>query len=261
VAVGTPLDATTSVVCPPPAVLSGTTPATFADNTTVRLADRKLGQLLAIDTEDFLSSTFGQHHQLWDSTRQSPITWAGINATLENAFALGKAKRLPGNAQLLYKQFGSAVEPTAGPQSAPELIAELTKISTDPADALSAVLVSADLLDPALAQLAKQLREILARPVTMNLYLSAPSSTALNPHTDEYDVFVVQLQGAKTWQVCTPKSSVDGELTEADAAEAAELAKSNPGGCSSNLAPRADDALQCRSIQLPLAPCYISRRA
>lgn len=78
--------------------------------------------------------------------------------------------------------------------------------------------------------------------VGINAYLSAPGAVALKPHTDGHDVAVLQLQGRTRWNVC-PAATADrgpgtgdrGKLTESDAAEALELEKRNPLGCTNAL--------------------------
>lgn len=61
---------------------------------------------------------------------------------------------------------------------------------------------------------------------TIHLYATGPKkgAQALVPHTDEYDVFVAQLAGSKTWTVCTPEpEGLDAVFaTAAAAAMAAE---------------------------------------
>ena len=47
-----------------------------------------------------------------------------------------------------------------------------------------------------------KLEKALGQPLSMNIYMSGPSGSALKPHSDRYDVFIVQLAGAKDWELC-----------------------------------------------------------
>lgn len=44
-------------------------------------------------------------------------------------------------------------------------------------------------------------------PVTQHWYLSGREAHALRPHTDGGDVFVMQVDGEKHWQICLPPAS------------------------------------------------------
>ena len=54
-------------------------------------------------------------------------------------------------------------------------------------------------------RLEKALHNVLGIPISIHLYVSAPGSKVLKPHTDPYDVLVFQLVGTKSWRACTPK--------------------------------------------------------
>ena len=62
----------------------------------------------------------------------------------------------------------------------------------------------------ALQELRAQLEARLVTQVSMHLYLSAPRSDVLKPHTDPYDVFVLQLEGRKRWHICVPRDVEGG---------------------------------------------------
>ena len=74
--------------------------------------------------------------------------------------------------------------------------------------------------------------------VGVNLYLSAPGADVLPPHTDPYDVFILQLWGSKTWTTCVPLMPSDLEegvkLSDADRAELYEIRKHHPDGCTAH---------------------------
>ena len=63
---------------------------------------------------------------------------------------------------------------------------------------------SEDALAP-LRELRANLERLFVTTVSMHLYLSAPGSDVLKPHTDPYDVFILQLAGRKRWKVCVPR--------------------------------------------------------
>ena len=54
--------------------------------------------------------------------------------------------------------------------------------------------------DP-VARLATAFLDVFGFPVSVHAYASGPSQSALQPHSDPYDVFVVQLSGSKDWTV------------------------------------------------------------
>ena len=65
--------------------------------------------------------------------------------------------------------------------------------------------------------------------VGINLYLSKPDANVLPPHTDRYDVFVLQLWGKKTWNTCIPLEP--SFRSEADRAELHEVRQDREDGC------------------------------
>ncbi|KAL1510934.1 hypothetical protein AB1Y20_005762 [Prymnesium parvum] len=59
---------------------------------------------------------------------------------------------------------------------------------------------------PALRDLSIDLQSALGvNEVGVNLYLSSAGDQVLPPHTDKYDVFVLQLWGHKRWKTCVPR--------------------------------------------------------
>ena len=49
--------------------------------------------------------------------------------------------------------------------------------------------------------LAKNLSDIFASPIQANLYITPDKSIGFNPHWDTHDVFVLQIEGSKTWHL------------------------------------------------------------
>jgi ribosomal protein L16 Arg81 hydroxylase len=54
---------------------------------------------------------------------------------------------------------------------------------------------------PEVARFSRGLQEFLNHPVRANCYLSPAGSRGLHPHFDTHDVFVLQVEGAKTWKL------------------------------------------------------------
>jgi hypothetical protein len=107
-----------------------------------------------------------------------------------------------------------------------------------------------------LASLLRDLSDSVQKTVTANAYFSLRHASALAPHTDMYDVVVIQVEGSKTWSLCTPPHKDTGNVgeessTEADAAMLFELQAKNPLGCTVHEAPAADDSgLVCTNFTL-----------
>ena len=100
-------------------------------------------------------------------------------------------------------------------------------------------------------KLAKDLRDGTGAPsVGMNLYLSRGDSNVLPPHTDRYDVFVIQIYGWKKWTTCVSKTPV--HFNEAIRAELYESQRGLTDGCTnyeeSNL--KGDNGMQCQDFLL-----------
>ena len=111
-----------------------------------------------------------------------------------------------------------------------------------------------------LKALKQHVEDIVQLPVGINMYISSPNGVALPPHTDPYDVMVIGIAGIKEWQICeTPTSSVHirrcgatktQHFTVADAAEADEISRKNPSGCSVFADEIARSDLRCTSIEI-----------
>eukprot|EP00730_Choanoeca_flexa_P007844 TRINITY_DN12401_c0_g1_i6.p1 TRINITY_DN12401_c0_g1~~TRINITY_DN12401_c0_g1_i6.p1 ORF type:complete len:2361 (+),score=333.61 TRINITY_DN12401_c0_g1_i6:340-7422(+) len=81
--------------------------------------------------------------------------------------------------------------------------------------------------------LTQAIASVFPTTVTMNAYITPPKSQALDPHTDRYDVFIIQLSGTKTWTTCVPQPEASDGMTDADKAQLAELQRESIDGCTS----------------------------
>jgi bifunctional lysine-specific demethylase and histidyl-hydroxylase NO66 len=75
---------------------------------------------------------------------------------------------------------------------------------------------------PPLVRLGRDLELALTHPVQVNAYITPPASRGLGIHHDEHDVFVLQVDGHKRWDVHDPDGAPEDRLVEAELA---------PGDC------------------------------
>lgn len=52
-----------------------------------------------------------------------------------------------------------------------------------------------------ITELGKNLSDIFSSPIQANLYITPKKSIGFNPHWDTHDVFVLQIEGSKTWHL------------------------------------------------------------
>ena len=57
------------------------------------------------------------------------------------------------------------------------------------------------LFDSGLESLRQEFYEILGHPCIFNCYLTPPSAQCFDPHFDDHDVFIIQMQGQKLWTI------------------------------------------------------------
>lgn len=105
-------------------------------------------------------------------------------------------------------------------------------------------------LNPNLVAITTAIRSIFGTDSTVHAYHSAiHNSRALMPHTDPYDVIVLQLEGRKTWTTCIPEVYSDTEnqnihvqaiaenitdtYTPAQLAQLQEIRRQRQQGCTS----------------------------
>lgn len=202
------------------------------------------------DLGNFMDDGFGKRHRHWSGAATTGVTVQDIQAGLTAAFDAGGSSGM----LLNYRRNTARVSAEHGPQTASDLFAELA--ARGAAEPLSAVLEDADKLQfdtdaDGIAKLRDELQKVLGFEVNVNMYLSAENAAALPPHTDRYDVFVVQLHGAKDWNICPPAASAATTgLNEAEAAMELELAKHSPNGCSAHKNVKSDGTLDCKSVKM-----------
>ena len=86
----------------------------------------------------------------------------------------------------------------------------------------------------ALAATQEAVHAALGTNSTLHLYHAATSgSRALLPHTDPYDVIVVQLQGSKSWTTCTAAVAGASDMSTAHRAQLLEMQLQQHEGCTS----------------------------
>ena len=66
-------------------------------------------------------------------------------------------------------------------------------------------------------EMKQRLEQCFRQELSFNIYHSGPNGVALTPHYDAYDVFVLQLEGEKTWKiVISEEDSVSLTLVPGD---------------------------------------------
>ena len=73
------------------------------------------------------------------------------------------------------------------------------------------------------SSLERDLFNITGLPISVHLYISAANQTVLEPHTDPYDVLVLQLQGHKHWRTCTPRVHISSHFVVENGSETHSL--------------------------------------
>jgi Cupin superfamily protein len=67
--------------------------------------------------------------------------------------------------------------------------------------------------EPSFQTLRASLEACLLKSVVMTIYHSGPNASALLPHTDSYDVLVLQLEGCKDWEIVQGHAETRKETT------------------------------------------------
>ena len=209
----------------------------------------------AIDQDEFFRDVFGRRSRHFKNAAWQGAATAAL-AGLDVRSMLGAAQE---QSSIRWKINTAEVTGDLKAELEGDLEATWAKM-TSPAPVptagqISAVLGSVETYtaDPRLSKLHEDLSASLGFAIGINAYFSAPDATALTPHTDPYDVLVVQLQGHKRWKVClaTADSTVAADsMTESDAAEVLELKKHNPLGCTRVEGALEDPELACTEVAM-----------
>jgi hypothetical protein len=78
---------------------------------------------------------------------------------------------------------------------------DLVRVRNDFADGYTIILGGVERFVRAIASLAHSIEAELNFPIQVNAYITAPASQGLIPHYDDHDIFILQIQGSKTWHL------------------------------------------------------------
>jgi cupin superfamily protein len=78
---------------------------------------------------------------------------------------------------------------------------DLVRIRNDFADGYTIILGGVERFVRAIASLAHSIEAELNFPIQVNAHITAPASQGLIPHYDDHDIFILQIQGSKTWHL------------------------------------------------------------
>ncbi|EDQ86327.1 uncharacterized protein MONBRDRAFT_11172 [Monosiga brevicollis MX1] len=81
------------------------------------------------------------------------------------------------------------------------------------------------------SDLERHLATLFATTVAVHGYVTPPGAQALKPHTDPYDVLVIQTYGEKQWTICTPQPAGAQNRTDAEKAQLQEIVRHSIQGC------------------------------
>ena len=103
------------------------------------------------------------------------------------------------------------------------------------------------------------LRFIYCGATSLHTYVSSPEANVLPPHTDPYDVIVIQLVGTKSWKACVPTQELGNRfglteggkknLSDSSLCQLQEMAKGSLGGCTT-YSVKASKTLKCTSWEM-----------
>jgi Cupin superfamily protein len=78
---------------------------------------------------------------------------------------------------------------------------DLVRIRNDFADGYTIILGGVERFVRAIASLAHSIEAELNFPIQVNAHITAPATQGLVPHYDDHDIFILQIQGSKTWHL------------------------------------------------------------
>jgi bifunctional lysine-specific demethylase and histidyl-hydroxylase NO66 len=78
---------------------------------------------------------------------------------------------------------------------------DLVRVRNDFAEGYTIILNGLEQHIPTIAAIAREIEVELNFEVQINAYVTPPASQGFLPHYDDHDVLIVQIEGAKTWQI------------------------------------------------------------
>lgn len=115
-----------------------------------------------------------------------------------------------------------------------------------------------------LLALCRQLEQRFSHPFQTNVYLTPPTAQGLGPHFDTHDVFVLQIAGAKKWQLYgaaeeTPLAAQYRSVERQDLGTPTQSFVLKPGGMIYIPRGRAHEAMACDQTSLHITLGVLSR--
>ena len=199
----------------------------------------ELTPLVAYGPDRFLTTDFGDRALHLRGTRKpqrehSPSAAGLLDGTLKRDLAgmLADDKLMAGSSAVT--TFGGSYAPAAADTASPESYLDFLqrKLSENVSFVFKYEQASAAHRPRKLLQ--DWLFNLTGMPSSAHLYASAAGAQVLQPHTDPYDVIVLQLAGTKQWHVCVPRENAAAEksnLTDAQRCQLQELELDSVQGC------------------------------
>eukprot|EP00937_MAST-01D_sp_MAST-1D-sp2_P001266 g1266.t1 len=234
------------------------------------------GRLLApTSVDDFLRGPFGtQAVRLQRGSNRSPpfVSAATVWAALYRLFDGGADAGV--GVDGFARQLPSGVRAAATRVRVKKMGEELHNATVRSANHARALLASghslvvqqAHLVPAIGAALLPLLRDLHAAgfvDVGVNAYLGAPNSSALRPHSDTTDTYILALgTGTKAWRLCVPaptdadRAGIDASaaaglrFTDGDLAQLADTRRHRPGGCANYADAEFAAMRRCETIEL-----------
>ncbi len=165
-----------------------------------------LQRLIAMPAEDFLS---GYYSRMPVVSRQSELhqgfddllTESDVDRLLCGGLRTSSVRMVRGDQQARPEQFG---RPAVGDDAGTAPYIDTTRVMRLLQDGYSLVLRSLHRYHSPLVTFGHDLAGELGYPVRISAYVTPPNSQAVRTHFDLQDVFVLQIQGAKEWNILKP---------------------------------------------------------
>lgn len=129
---------------------------------------------------------------------RSPVYLQGVMKDVATTFTLKKLEQILHSSDalertLLAKVSNENLKPPS--RLTPEIVLEALE------KGVSIKVEDIHLFDSCLESLRQEFYEILGHACVINCYLTPPSAQCFNPHFDNHDVFIIQIQGKKLWTI------------------------------------------------------------